>query len=164
MCFVAGSVSSREIVHNSPPRELNLTNSFFGSHGLLFRSRETIHSDSASVERVHVTGGMSGKKARRDATPELSDAKAWRTYIYGLATQSAAKKPKSAADPTDFQAVETAAKKAAKDADAKLLLGLEPRDKLRGDAIRRIRLLTRIVRIVIDDGGNQTQSDAIRHN
>jgi ubiquitin carboxyl-terminal hydrolase 48 len=77
---------------------------------------------------------MSGKKARRDATPELSDAKAWRTYIYGLATQSAAKKPKSAADPTDFQAVETAAKKAAKDADAKLLLGLEPRDKVRGDA------------------------------
>ena len=79
---------------------------------------------------------MSGKKARRDAMPmpQLSDAKARQQYIYGLATQAAAKKQKSAADPTDLQAVEAAAKKAAKDADAKLLFGLEPRDKVRTDA------------------------------
>ncbi|KOO27995.1 hypothetical protein Ctob_014550 [Chrysochromulina tobinii] len=58
--------------------------------------------------------------------PPQTEAQERQQYIYGLATQAAAKKQKSAADPTDLQAVEAAAKKAAKDADAKLLFGLEP--------------------------------------
>ena len=69
-----------------------------------------------------------------DALPELTTNDA-RRLIYGLATQAAAKKPKSTADPTDLQAVEAAAKKAAEDADAKFLFGLEPRDEVRTDAM-----------------------------
>ena len=66
--------------------------------------------------------------------PPQTEAQERQQYIYGLATQAAAKKQKSAADPTDLQAVEAAAKKAAKDADAKLLFGLEPDYEVRTDS------------------------------
>ena len=72
---------------------------------------------------------------------ELSDPEERRQYIYGLATQAALPKQKSAADPTNLRAVLTAAEKAAKDADAKLLSGLEPPEfELRTDATARTGL------------------------
>ena len=73
------------------------------------------------------------KRKTLDALPELSTNDARRLYIYGLATPSAAKKPKKG--PTDLEAVETAAKKAAKDAGAKLFSEIAvPGDMVRGDA------------------------------
>ena len=70
------------------------------------------------------------KKRSPDALPVLTTEEA-RWFIYGLATPSAAETPKKG--PTDLAAVETAAEKAAMEAE-KLLRGLEPRENVRGDA------------------------------
>jgi hypothetical protein len=70
-------------------------------------------------------------KKTLEAPTVLVDRDDARRSIYGLATPSAAKKPKKG--PADFEVVLTAAEKAAKDADAKLFSDWDSRDRVRGD-------------------------------
>ena len=77
------------------------------------------------------------KKAKTDLLPVGLTAAQKRDHAYGLGPP-AAKRQKKSDDPRDLSALEAAAKKAAKQADAARLkeLGADPKEQLRGDGQR----------------------------
>ena len=91
--------------------------------------------NKTSSEEYCIRGGghstMPPKKTLEALTAPVDRDDAWRRMYFGLATPSAAKKPKKG--PADFVVVLTAAEKAAKGADAKLSRSRAPRDMVRGD-------------------------------
>ena len=117
-------------------RELGTTALHTELKSALHKTHRTVFSARARASSA-ANKSMAPKKARAvDAMPDLADEASRLAYVYGIGGPRGAKKQKKASnEPTDLSAVEAAAKKAAKESDAKQIaeIGSDPEKQLRND-------------------------------